>query len=116
VSFHREIDPSDARGDSLDGVPALREQRLGRSSVLATGTLACPSCDAPVAPPGPLAVVAPIACPYCAHAGVVRDFLSLTPPTRPARVVVRVIAQPSPLRKSAVRQVRSRTWRRTSST
>jgi hypothetical protein len=33
-----------------------------------------------------------IACLFCAHAGAVREFLSLEPPTGPARVVVRVYA------------------------
>jgi hypothetical protein len=32
----------------------------------------------------------PLACPFCGESGAVRDFLSLTPPSRPARVVVRV--------------------------
>ncbi|MEA2421092.1 MAG: hypothetical protein QOF55_191, partial [Thermoleophilaceae bacterium] len=57
----------------------------------AVGTLACPSCDAPVAlgdtrvaPPDPLA------CPFCDHHAPARDFLSLAAPVRPARVVVRV--------------------------
>jgi hypothetical protein len=67
------------------------ERRLVRSSVLATGTLACPRCDAPVAPPGPMSPAEPLGCPYCAHARAVRDFLSLTPPSRPARVQIRVV-------------------------
>jgi hypothetical protein len=33
----------------------------------------------------------PLACPYCGRDGVVRDFLSLAAPSRPARVVVRVV-------------------------
>lgn len=71
--------------------PALRELRLGRSTHLATGTLACPSCDAPVAPgPDPLAPADPLSCPVCLRAGAVRDFLSLAAPSRPARVDVRV--------------------------
>jgi hypothetical protein len=68
-----------------------RERRIEHAGHLATGTLACPSCDAPVAPGDePLAPGAAIACPYCGRDGAVRDFLSLTPPSRPARVVVRV--------------------------
>jgi hypothetical protein len=31
-----------------------------------------------------------IACPFCTRAELGREFLSLEPPTRPARVVVRV--------------------------
>ncbi len=67
------------------------EHRLARSSRVATGTLACPRCDAPVAlAAGPVAPRDALACPFCAHAGAVRDFLSLAPPSRPTRVVVRI--------------------------
>jgi hypothetical protein len=58
---------------------------------LATGTLACPGCDAPVLPDaGGMSPRDPISCGFCRKAGVVSDFLSLGEPTRPARVVVRV--------------------------
>jgi len=30
-------------------------------------------------------------CPFCAHRGAVRDFLSLGEPTRPTRVEVRIV-------------------------
>jgi hypothetical protein len=77
------------------------EIRPARSTVLATGTLACPECDAPVAPgPVPLRPADAVACPYCAHDGPVRDFLSLATPSRPARVVVRVRVT-APLRAAA---------------
>jgi hypothetical protein len=67
------------------------EQRPGRAARLATGTLACPGCDAPVGlAPGPSPLCAPLACGFCGHGGALRDFLSLAQPTRPARVVVRV--------------------------
>jgi hypothetical protein len=70
----------------------LIEERRDRSGHLATGTLACPLCDAPVALARAYAGPSdPLGCPYCAHTGVVRDFLSLEPPSRPARVAVRVI-------------------------
>ena len=88
MSFER-TDPS---RDPLDAVPEqveLRRERR-RAGVVATGTLACPDCDAPVAPIGAMALTAPLWCPLCGRAGPVRDFLSLEPPTRPARVVVRV--------------------------
>lgn len=69
----------------------LHEERRTRSGRLATGTLACPTCDAPVALAGAFAGPSdPLGCPYCDHAGSVRDFLSLVAPSRPARVVVRV--------------------------
>jgi hypothetical protein len=58
---------------------------------MATGTLACPACDAPVLPSvAPMSPPDPIACGFCQHAGTVRDFLTLGEPTRPARVVVHV--------------------------
>lgn len=83
-----------------DGIEPIRNltgpeeiRRVAQSSVLATGTLACPRCDAPVAPGArPLRPGEPLGCPYCGHAGAVRDFLSLAAPSRPARVEVRVLA------------------------
>jgi hypothetical protein len=70
----------------------LIEERRVRSGHLATGSLACPLCDAPVALATAFAVPAdPLGCPYCDHSGAVRDFLSLAAPSRPARVAVRVI-------------------------
>jgi hypothetical protein len=81
------------REDPLPSDSGPREYRYrARSTQLATGTLACPRCDAPVAPAGPLSPAEWIACPFCAHAAPVREFLSLARPTRPARVVVRVYA------------------------
>lgn len=70
----------------LSGATELR--RSERTSVVAAGTLACPSCDAPVGLGRPLAPAEPLRCPLCEHAGAVRDFLSLATPTRPARVRV----------------------------
>ena len=68
------------------------ERREERSTRLASGTLACPACDAPVAPgEAPLLAGDPLSCPVCARFGTVRDFLSLTAPTRPARVEVRIV-------------------------
>jgi hypothetical protein len=67
------------------------ERRSTRSSRMASGTLACPSCDAPVAPgERVLAPHDPLDCPYCDHAGPVHQFLSLAAPTRPARVAIHV--------------------------
>lgn len=72
--------------------PALEEKRKAtRSGVLRTGTLACRRCDAPIDPgTSPMLLTELLACPFCDARGPVRDFLSLTMPTRPARVVVRV--------------------------
>jgi hypothetical protein len=94
MAFFRGIDGA----EPLEPEPVGRlggveeERRVARSGVLATGTLACPECDAPVAPgPHPLSPASGLRCPMCDHAGAVRDFLSLEPPVRPARVVVRVV-------------------------
>ena len=66
------------------------EQHSTRSGILASGTLACARCDAPVAPgPTPLSLSHTIVCPFCQAAGPVHEFLSLGS-ARPARVVVRV--------------------------
>jgi hypothetical protein len=67
-----------------------KERRTAGATRLAGGTLACPGCDAPVALSGPVAPADPLACPFCARTGAVRDFLSLAAPSRPARVEVRV--------------------------
>ena len=92
MAFERRVDGSE--GLRPEPVSRLHEERRTRSGRLATGTLACPLCDAPVA----LAVAAAspadrLGCPYCAHSGAVRDFLSLAAPARPARVAVRVVTR-----------------------
>ncbi len=88
-------------GHSLDGAdrdlrPArehAEERRTVRSTRVGTGTLACPQCDAPLAiGPEPLRLSHLLGCPFCDHAGPVRDFLSLEPPTRPTRVTIHVRA------------------------
>lgn len=93
MALNRRIDGADpVRNEpvtSLDGRHEMRRDR--RTTHLATGTLACPQCDAPVAPPRAVAPQEAFACPVCAHAGAVRDFLSLAAPTRPARVDVRIV-------------------------
>jgi hypothetical protein len=86
----------------IDGAEPIRpgrsetqEHRVGRSARLGMGTLACPECDAPVALAAGVAAPAdPLGCPFCGHAALLRDFLSLAPPVRPARVEVRVVERP----------------------
>jgi len=81
---------------------AAEERRATRSTVVATGTLACPRCDAPVSPGGrALAPGEPMRCPVCDHAGAVRDFLSLATPSRPARVRVVVSARGLAVRRAS---------------
>jgi hypothetical protein len=93
VSLHRPSDqvPPGERSGRLSGTEEIR--RAARELPVATGTLACPACDAPVGVEGrPLTPREPLRCGFCAHAGVVRDFLSLGEPTRPTHVVVRISA------------------------
>jgi hypothetical protein len=67
-------------------------RRADASGRMAVGTLACPVCDAPVAPgPGSMSPADALVCPMCDHVAAVRDFLSLATPQRPARVQVRVV-------------------------
>lgn len=91
MSLFRGIEPSEFER-SARAQPAVEERRKAtRSGVLAAGTLACHRCDAPIDPgPAPLSLADPLACPFCAARGPVRDFLSLAVPTRAAHVVVRV--------------------------
>lgn len=92
MSIRRGIEGTDPVGaEPVARVAGPVEERRATRSDLATGTIACPVCDAPVAPgPWPLSPADALSCPYCAHAAPVRDFLTLGDPGRPARVRVRV--------------------------
>ena len=92
MSLSRGIDDSEpVRPQPIESIGGEHEERRRtRSSLLATGTLACPRCDAPVAPGGSLSPADPLSCPVCAHPAAVRDFLSLARPTRPAKVAIYV--------------------------
>ena len=89
MALHRGIDGSEPLPPEPAG-PAHRELRINHRTHVATGTLACPDCDAPAVPAGPMSPADPLTCAFCAHHAPLRDFLSLEPPTRPTRVVVRV--------------------------
>ena len=93
MSFQRGLGDSEpVDPEPVGPIAGIEEERkVTRSWRMATGTLACPRCDAPVFPVGALAPTAPLGCPFCEHRGAVRDFLTLEPPARPARVEVRVI-------------------------
>jgi hypothetical protein len=89
MSFLRGVD--DWRPGRQDPIAsAEHEHRPTRSGHLASGSLACARCDAPVALAGSLSLTDTLTCPFCANQGPVRDFLSLAVPTRPARVELRV--------------------------
>jgi hypothetical protein len=94
MGFQRGIDGPDGFGTDRVGrnSGAEEERRVARTSVVAVGTLACPDCDAPIAlGTRPLSPADPLGCPFCGREGPVRDFLALGAPTRPTRVVVRVV-------------------------
>ena len=97
MSIHRRIDGPE---DGAQPNEIQEERRVAHSGHLADGTLACPECDAPVAPIGVMGPADPIGCPLCLHTGAVRDFLSLAQPNRPARVQVRIVMRPTPARRA----------------
>ena len=73
------------------GRQVIQWRRTARSDRIAEATLACARCDAPVAiGPGRLKLSDTLTCPFCSHAAPVREFVSLAPPSRATRVVVRV--------------------------
>lgn len=89
MSLQRGNDDADPfRPVPIGGRHELRREQ--REGVLATATVACPACDAPVVPLYRMLVSERLRCPFCGHAGVVRDFLSLARPARAARATVRV--------------------------
>jgi hypothetical protein len=93
VAVHRDIEgPQPMRPETVEQLAGRRYRHEAESSWrLATGTLACPSCDAPVLPgAGGMSPSDAISCGYCDETGAVRDFLSLAEPTRPTRVIVRL--------------------------
>ena len=64
------------------------ERRVAPGLHLATGSLACPTCDAPVTLGASAAPSDALQCPFCDCAGPLRDFLSLAQPPRAPRVHV----------------------------
>lgn len=96
MGYFDAFDRSRRSSTNTGPVAFEQERRLGRSTRLGVGTLACPDCDAPIAiGTDRLGLSDELACPFCWRHGPVREFLSLTPPTRPTRVVVRVRRPPS---------------------
>src|SRR3954452_21269346 len=89
MGLHRGIDDSEPIRQIGDDV-THEEHRAARTGVVAYGTLACPSCDAPVALGEPrVSPRDPLMCPFCAHGPPARDFLPREPPVRLTRVAVR---------------------------
>jgi len=95
VALHRDTEGSEPlRPEPVERLTEHHELRRSHDArQVATGTLACPSCDAPAAiGPGPMALADDLVCGFCSHHGTVRDYVSLGRPTRPTRVVVRIRA------------------------
>ena len=93
LTFTRGIDGSDPVGSGATaGLAGAHEDRRAVRRLLGVGTLACPECDAPVfVAHSAVSPADPLGCPFCDHTARVREFLSLAPPARPARVEVRVV-------------------------
>jgi hypothetical protein len=91
VALHRSIDGSEPVRPDSEGRVVHEELRIASQGIVAVGTLACPSCDAPIAlGDSRVSPSEPLGCPFCDHGAPARDFLSLAQPTRPTRVVVRI--------------------------
>jgi hypothetical protein len=94
VTLFRGIGPApDGPALTPRAATVYEQKRLTfRSTVLGVGTLACGGCDAPIAiGDHPLSLSDQLTCPFCGRLGPARDFLSLARPTRPARVLVRLV-------------------------
>jgi len=92
VSFRSEWAPLNRGAAEGERIAHEEIRHTRRSSQFAVGTLACSRCDAPVSPgDSPRRLSESLACPFCSNEAPVREFLTLGPPTRPARVVLRVI-------------------------
>ena len=66
------------RGDDEQPAGLHEERRALRTNRVALCSLSCPSCDAPVAPAQSASPADELRCPFCDHAALLRDFLSLT--------------------------------------
>lgn len=76
---------------AFERIEHFEEERRARPWHLATGSLACPGCDAPVVLATATARPADaLSCPFCDHESALRDFLSLAQPPRAPRVNVLV--------------------------
>lgn len=92
MALQRGIDGSDpVRVQPISARAGAHEDRDATLSFrVASGTLACPGCDAPVALGGrAVSLAEDLDCPFCWHSAPLRQFLSLAAPSRPARVEVR---------------------------
>jgi hypothetical protein len=103
VALHRSIDGSEPVRPDSEGRVVHEERRIASQGIVAIGTLACPSCDAPIAlGESRVSPREPLRCPFCDHGAPARDFLSLAQPTRPTRVLVRITSREADARPPRV--------------
>lgn len=94
MGIDRAFSNSEPAGRRARAEDLRRDTHVG---VMGIGTLACPRCDAPIAPgPGRMVPTDLVSCPICSHGSPARDFLTLAAPSRPARVVVRLVRRGVP--------------------
>ncbi len=85
---------SDGGSRPRAGVAYEEQRRTIAGSLQTAGTLACPGCDAPIGiGEDPIRLTDELSCPFCARRGPARAFLSLRRPTRPQRVLVRLVVR-----------------------
>ena len=103
MSVDGGIEPTQGGGSGSRARMAYVElRRSARSTRLAAGSLSCNRCDAPVAiGTRPISVTDGLTCPFCGHHAAAQEFLSLALPTRPARVVVRVMPRSNSIKRSS---------------
>jgi hypothetical protein len=92
MTFQRGIDSSDPapRTQPISARAGAHEDRHASPWRVASGTLACPRCDAPIAlGERAVSLTEDLGCPFCRHAAAARDFLSLAAPSRPTHVEIR---------------------------
>jgi hypothetical protein len=78
VSVLREPHDFEPAGGRPSGDPGLRHRVLRDAPHrIGSGAFACPACDLPLLPSGPVAVSATVHCPFCGAIGPARSFLRL---------------------------------------
>jgi hypothetical protein len=76
MSLLREPSDWDQADRSQTTEPFVPHKVIRRSVLrLAGGALACPGCDLPVVPHGPIGISALLECPFCREAQPARQFL-----------------------------------------
>jgi hypothetical protein len=82
-------EPSDWQGEVGRPLDPKVEHKVVRRNTrpIGRGTLACPSCDLPLLPAAPIAISAPVECPFCSEVRPARHFLRIDAIDTPRNVV-----------------------------